>query len=532
MHSVISCRVNVINANSEPVEGATVSVGTMSGSTDQHGRWTTTVDPEAPVSIEVSHTYYVSEKAGFKGPLQHISWDNSLVRRDSAISDVTLTATLGRIDTCPTLELQESRIEAIAKVPPYDPTAALLFRPPRFSNRTKAYRYQWNDIRTVQAAHSALLPDAHAGLPKGWARFLSDAIKVDIAALGRFYWVQYPLRPGSPKWVVAIWSPNLSANTALDALDFVVFFSPHTLSYVAKYPYGLVPGTKPPDQQYMTLGKKYLVDEYFFVQQLLARRNRSVMVMPICNRGDWGPVTSGEGLLRLLREVSVFLHRQCRTSQLGVMKPTDHQDSLAGLNQRAVSTPLTSTSFGAVPKVGRVAISGFSTGIAVVKQVMSTWPVSLPRTFWGVTRKGDGPSSEQQWATSWRELWDLDGYHPQTGGWPAYLDQLAVWYNADRERILRLYHSSGRVPPDPTVNPHKIYKLLLGMGIRLDKSVTSTPDIGWARIVQGDRWTVVRMGDAYVDHGPPNETPPFDDAHHTTPRIGVSHAAGLTTVGK
>jgi hypothetical protein len=529
---VISCTVTIRNGNGEPLRGATVRVASNSGSTDRSGQWTTSVDPDIAASAEFVHPYYVPEKSAFIGPVQHSAWDNSLVQRQASPSNVSLTVTLGRLDTVPTLELPESRVEEIANAPPSDPAAALLFRPPRFSNRVRAYRFQWNDARTVHVAQPDLLPDPpYSGLPKGWARFHNEIVNADLAALGRFYWTEYPLRPSSPKWAVAIWSPNLSADTALELLDFVVFFSPHTQSYVAKYPYGLVRDTKPPDQQYMTLGRKYLVDEYFFVQQLLARRNRSVMVMPICNHGEWGPVASGEGLFRLLREVSVFLHRQCRTSNLGVMKPTDHPDSLAGLNQRTVSVPLTSSSFGSVPKVGKVVIGGFSTGIAAVKQVMTGWPVSLAQTFWGVT-PGGGGSPEQQWAAAWRELWDLDGYHPQTGGWPAYLDQAAQWYGADSRRILRLYHSSGRVPPDPAADPHKLYKTLIGSGVRLDKSVPSTPDVGWARIVQGDRWTVVRMANEYVDHGPAAEAPPFDDAHHTTPKIGFSHAAGLTAVGK
>jgi hypothetical protein len=529
---MISCAFNVINANGEPIEGATVRVGAVLGSTDQNGGWITSLDA-SPSSIEIAHLYYVPERVSFNGSLRDADWNNALVRRDNISGDTTtLTVTLGRLDTCPTVELPEPRIEAISKAPPYDPDATLIFRPPRFSNGAKAYRFQWNDIRTVHVARPALLPDPpYAELPKGWARFLSDPIEVDLAALGRFFWLQYPLRPSSPKWVVAIWSPNLSASAPLEALDFVVFFSPHTQSYVAKYPYGLVPDTKPPDQQYMTLGKKYLVDEYCFVPQLLARRNQSVMVMPICNRGEWGPFASGEGLMRLLREVSLFLHRQCRTSQLGVMKPTDDPDSLAGLNQRTIVRPLISGSFGVVPKVGRVALGGFSTGIAVVKQVLSTWPVSLAQKFWGVNSTSGGPSSQALWEATLRELWDLDGYHPHTGGWPAYLDQIASWYSADQGRRLRLYHSSGRVPPDPSVDAHKLYKLLRAE-VRLDKAIPSTPGVGAARILQGDRWTVVRMDDTYVDHGPPAESPPFDDAHHTTPRIGFSHAAGVTTIGK
>ncbi len=51
--------------------------------------------------------------------------------------------------------------------------------------------------------------------------------------------------------------------------------------------------------------------------ELAARQNPAVIVLPICAHGDWGPFASGSGILRLLREVAVFSHRECRTSSLG-----------------------------------------------------------------------------------------------------------------------------------------------------------------------------------------------------------------------
>jgi hypothetical protein len=122
----------------------------------------------------------------------------------------------------------------------------------------------------------------------------------------------------------------------VQSLDYVVFCSPTTANEeytAATYPYGLV-FKENPFQKYLELAKKYMLDEFFFAYEMVAQRNRAVSVMPIGNAGDLGPCLSGEGVLRLLREIGLFLHRQCRTSRLGVRPPTDSPIELAGPNMR------------------------------------------------------------------------------------------------------------------------------------------------------------------------------------------------------
>jgi hypothetical protein len=252
--------------------------------------------------------------------------------------------------------------------------------------------------------------------------------------------------------------------------------------------------------------------------------------MPICKHGDWGPFASGEAMLRLLREVSVFLHRQARTSSLGVRPPSDNPDELAGPNLRRFGIPLTAPDFGKVPTVGRVAVSAFSTGAVALKTLMTdrAWNTALGSAMWGVP-SGNGPDPRTVWSTAWRELWDMDGFHPDTGGWNPYLDQLKGWFSADPQRIARLYHSSGRVPPDPMTDPHAVWKLLRGGGLDVDRSVSQGGL--WARFLQNKRFTSLRMSDSYVAPGPGGEQPSFLDAHHTTPRVAFSHAASVTKLG-
>lgn len=525
----LTCTVLVRDVNGLPIANALVVVGGAQGGTNAAGRFSTALAPPPAIPlIIVTHPAYVTEHIAVAGDLRTEPWNNALARRTVAGDDVTFTVTLGRLDTCPVAELSAQQVKAVMAQKDRDPHAALLWRPAKYPD-VRAYTGHWNDQLDCYVAEQDLLPAApvDAGA-RGWAQFHHRLVKNQVDALGRFYWLRYPAPQTDQMHTVAIFSPNFARPVPLSRLDFVLFYSPNTSSYTATYPYGLVDKDNP-FQQYFDLGKKYLLDEFYFVAQLLARRNRAVTVMPIVSGTDLGPLNSGEGALRLLREVAAFLHRQCRTSSAGIRRPNDNPDELCGPNLRTLNRPVFSTDFGAVPPVGAVAVAGFSTGIDPVKQVMRTFPVSLGTTMWGVPST-DGTDALRVWNTAFRELWDLDGFHPDTGGWPAYLKQLRIWFNADAGRVVRSYHSSGRVPPDPISDPDPVWKDLRGPGLKLDRQ--QTPPGRWARILQNDRWTSVRMSDSYVDYGPGDDRPVFLDAHHTTPRIGFSHAAGITGIGK
>jgi hypothetical protein len=525
----ITCTVLVRDVNGTPITNAMVSLGGVSGGTDPDGRWSTVLaqPPTVPL-IVVTHLAYVTERVAVAGDLRTDTWDNALARRTVAGDDVTFTVTLGRLDTCPTVELTADQIKSLMEQKARDPHAALLWRPPKYPN-VQAYTGHWNDQLDCYVAEEDLLPSAPIdSSARGWAQFHHRLVKNQVDALGRFYWLTYPAPQSDQMHTVAVFSPNFSKPTPVSKLDFVLFYSPNTGSYTAAYPYGLV-NKDNPFQQFFDLGKKYLLDEFYFVAQLLARRSRAITVMPIVKGTDWGPVNSGEGVLRLLREVAAFVHRQCRTSAAGVRPPNDNPQELCGPNLRTVNRAVFSTDFGPVPPVGAVAVSGFSTGIEAVKQVMRTFPVSQGTTMWGVPSVG-GADALRVWNQAFRELWDLDGFHPETGGWPEYLRLLRTWFNFDGSRVLRSYHSSGRVPPDPTTDKDPVWKDLRGAGLTLDRQ--QTPSGRWARILQNARWTSVRMSDSYVDYGPADDRPVFLDAHHTTPRIGFSHAAGITGIGK
>ncbi|GAA1739226.1 hypothetical protein [Luedemannella helvata] len=532
----LNCTVIVLDVNGTPVPGAQVAVGAQRGATDQAGRWATTLaDPTATPLIQVNHPNYVPENQAYAGDMRTATGMNPLVSRAVAGDDVTLTVRLGRLDTVPAREFPPEEITAIlGDKGARDPHAALLWKWPG-NPQVHTYAGHWNTTRTVwRAAAVPLAATAPVDPPTGWARFVHDKVDVNIAAYGRFYWLLYPGQGSQPQHLVAVWAPHLNSPTPLPALDFVMYYSPHTAEYTKTYPYGLV-GSTTPIQQYFELGKKYLLDEFYFIFELLAWRNRSVVVMPICNHGDWGPWGSGEAVYRLLREVSLFLHRQARTSNLGI-RPADANspEELAGPNLRRFGIGLHAPDFGAIPAVGKVAVSGFSTGIAPVKTLMNSanWNTGLGSALWGVPTGAGADNPQALWAAAWRELWDMDGFHPATGGWRPYLDLLQRWFGADATRVVRSYHSTGRVPPDPLTDPHPVFTALRGGG--LDADVPSPPTSGalWARFLQNRRWTSMRMSDSYVAPGPGGEQPSFLDAHHTMARIAFAHAASVTTVGR
>ncbi|MDJ0344433.1 hypothetical protein QMK19_21045 [Streptomyces sp. H10-C2] len=520
------------------MESAMVVLDSTTAVTGPDGTITLDRDPATGRTLVVSHPFHVTERVEFRGGIRQGTWNNALVQRTAAAERTLLTVRLGRCAAAPTVLMPDQEVAKLAAAGG-DPHAAILFKPPRHPDLS-AYRYHWHDPLAVELAEPVLLPDkAPPSGTVGWRRFQSKPAQppADTAALGRFFWLLYPAAPADPQYAVAVWSPNINHGTPLDALDMVVFYTPHTGAYSARYPFGITKGASPGDQAYMSLGTKYLMQEYGFAYNLAARRRQAVAVMPICKAGDWGPFTSAEGLFRLCREVALFLHRECRSSNLGLttLGGLDRTMWLAGGSLRSPGAGVWASDFGVPPRPGRVVVSGFSTGIAPVKSVMGKWTLQgFPQRYWGCpTSPGasGGGSAEAAFGAAWQEVWDLDGFHPATGGWANYLDLLGGWYRPGGARTLRLIHSSGRVPPDPKTSDHPLFRRLRGEGVTVDRTVPATRGIGGARELHGQAWSVIELDDAYIGNDPAVGTPFLADAHHATPKVGFSHCAALSPLG-
>jgi hypothetical protein len=607
----IGLQVSVIDANGAPIKGAVV-VGDFGTATTNAGG---TVDLGMPESrnprLTVKHPYYVTEDVTFEPDYANGSWDNSLVTRQVTKTGVNLQFQLGRGGTAPTVLIEESDVPNYFKGNA-NPGAAIIASCPTFPG-TFSYRNQYNinhslgtnkngettgGIRVAAPSRVLLFPPP-LGLPGpnayGWDRFQNEPRAVNVATAGRFFWFLYPQQPdpapGSRQYAVAIWSPRMpdGQNTAVTSLDMIVLYSPTTAGKPtfeqARYPFGLVAGENPSDspyQPYMKLGNRYILDEeFFFALQLAANNNQAVLVMPICAAGDWGSFQYGEGVLRLLREVAVFLHRECRTSNLGDKVNGSNPYRFAGGSTRSPSFSIRGKDFGAVPIVGKVAVAFFSNGYTPVSNFLKgSWslpamgtpsnPPVFTSQYWG-TPNLPPTDSARVWSTAWRELWDMDGYHPE--GWqaptsptaPCYLDNLKAWFGSkDGGRIIRLCDSSGRIGSvsnvDPSTCQHPLFYLFRKEGYTVGPLRVPQPAgkgsfvFGDARELQGERWSVVAFDDRYVldadqsvlpmlspdlsvlqqraskDKKPVNDLIDFQ-AHHSTARIAFSYATSLTSVG-
>jgi hypothetical protein len=523
----MTIELTTVDANRYPIKGARIESGLGVSMTDSRGvvTYPVAVTTARPLRLKVTHPSYVTEEVVFAEDLRGGTWNNSLVTREVAGPDVKLQIQLGCLDTAPTL-LVEDRDLAAQFARQKDPVAALTFHRDPI---TVAYREQWLPTQTIRVAKSTLLPTGPVpDTATGWDRFATDSVMVNLTNAGRFFWLTYPQQPpssGLPGFAVAVWSPTLPDERPVEALDIVVLFSPTTAGkpqFRTSYPFGLIQDGGHIYQPYMLLGKRYVTDEFYYAYQLAARGNQAILVMPICAAGDWGPFRYGEGLLRLLREVAVFVHAQYRTSRLAEAHNKDKPGRLEGASTRhREDYRVLSSDFGRTPQIGKVAVSFFSNGYEPVSTLLGGavgWPLD-PRRFgselWGVAASG-GADPSKAWDTSWLELWDMDGYHPKPDDWVSgekpYLDVLKSWYgDQNRGRVIRLCHSGGRKPPDPTSFQHPLYtqfrKTTPFVAVIPPPKSRSAFNYGTAKEVQGENWSVVMLDNAYMLNADPAVVP-------------------------
>ncbi|SEQ17168.1 hypothetical protein SAMN04487983_1003233 [Streptomyces sp. yr375] len=312
----------------------------------------------------------------------------------------------------------------------------------------------------------------------GWARFSSVETPVALDRTGGFLWLEYGgvsgERPGDPRFLVAVWAPQLTARLTGRALDAVCFFSPSTATlgyprttypFRTGYPYVVTPGGVAagtiPAQPYVGLGYRYLMTQSCFIQAQHVSRRPAVLVMPIFPapaedkdkernkenaRHAWQPFNSQEGMHRLLLEVVHFLHRfgygragstgagddfsawQGSSAPVGALPP---------LPRPSWSSPVVERP----PELRNVTVAAFSGGLSGAFPLFARPKISLPRYYPPALFGADGFSDV------WREWWDVDCDldAARTGvRTPDYERALLTWFDGrsgDRDRRVRLYHS-------------------------------------------------------------------------------------------
>ena len=514
---------------------------TVFGTTDTNGTLKLNYNENNAVNshtLTVSSAYYVTEEIRFQGSISTGKWDNALLQRQDSSGSPLLTVRMGRLIPAPTGLVDETAILAMGRKPD-DPHKIFLYRTP--DRHGLAYRWQWLQAKPVELAEEVLLPrepppqDATA-----WERFNTNPADppADIETGGRFFWLLYPSALSNLQFAAAVWSPDIPDSQPLRKLDMIVFYSPHTAEYSETYPFGLSKGSS--NQHYMDLAAKYLL-ERGFIYFLVARKLKAVLIMPICNKGDWGPFSTGEGVFRLCREVALFLHRECRTSalaQLNVDRTTyDGWYYGSSLRNPSASLKPQSADFGIPPSPGRVVTSCFSTGAKPFKTIMQTWPLSkFAQQYWGCPRASGLPDPHDAFNAAWQEIWDMDGFHPDTGGWPTYLDLLKTWMKANNNRSFRLCHSYGRVPPNPKTDKNPLWTTLMNESKpNVDLTLKSSPKFGGGREIHAQRWSAVAFDDAYVANTiakPPGLPYLGPSGHDNTPVVAFSHNTKLSLIGK
>jgi hypothetical protein len=565
-----SCLVIVLDANDNAIESAVVTLDGETQVTNSDGMVQPfTVKPLPSHLLEVEMKSYVKESVTFNGALHIASWNNSLVSRMLTPYRTELIIRLGRLIAAPTERKTDAEVKAMAKV--QQNAEKVIISP----NGLSGYRNILRDL-SIWRVESDLLPSAPPPPTKvGWEKFSGVEVipAVEAGRKGRFILLlnnDDPMaQPSNQRtFAVAVWSPNIDQDTPLASMDMIVFFSPTTYGLFpgVKYPFGMGylpprpdhPGPRKAAQCYLAVASSYLLDFYCFVYMLAARGRQAVVVMPLDNNGDRGPYDTGEGLFRLCREVSLFLHRECRTSSKGYLALTSDLIHCGGTLRGLETGGIFADNFGLPPKPGRVAVSGFSNAVGgwmktirrskktvkvlqkgVLIQLMSRWGLSATyeQRFWGCPHNSLGSPSDREpedlWQEAWRELWDMDGSQP--GGWRNYLARVNLWAFPNEpttpptgERMVFMCHSLLSINDnDPRTDKNQFWA-------KMKKETPSSVENynGWpvTREVKGRRWAVAYINKIYYDIGV--GVPELgDDSHHATAKVAWNWFTALSNVG-
>jgi hypothetical protein len=243
-------------------------------------------------------------------------------------------------------------------------------------------------------------------------------------------------------------------------MEIILFYSPSTDKYLNKYPFGVSSAAvKPPShiQRYMLQGERYTQNESGFNLRPGRKTADSRHDHANVQSRQVGSVHIRRRGFRLCREVLLFLHRECRTSNLSLSSVggVDPQIIQAGGSRRSPCIGYRSSNFGKPPRPGGLVVSFLSSGSAPAKNIMSHWslPQANPKTeaidrIWGCSDQ----DADATFVKSWQEIWDMDGFHSETTGADVYLARLNIWVFRNSTRKVRLCHSSGRQPQRSSAN--------------------------------------------------------------------------------
>lgn len=371
-----------------------------------------------------------------------------------------------------------------------------------------------------------------------WERFLPSTSEIDPNQHDGgtwFEWLEYG-DPNGFRMLIAIWVIHRAGARADGKVDFHFFFCPRT-DYVDQklgmriydpielYPYGRKRIKGVIHQPYSELAYNYLStggptrseSDFGLAYQSIASGKSHILVMPLNVLGYTGPLICRQGLNRLAQEITAYV------------------------SDNTQNTPNASSGFptSSIPqRVNRIAISGYSAGVndtlklfhcdTIVDLVNAYGSVktdqqaqdfsrrlaSLSASFW--------QSSLGNFDRSWSEFYSVDGYvgSDATAAFPGEFSQ---WFAGNPERILRIYATAGRMKNPSELVTSRLASVFPGVvPNHAQRNANASFNASeWHRL--DGRATLAWFSESYMNF---NAVPhmPTQDAHHTIPRVVISHA--------
>jgi len=386
-----------------------------------------------------------------------------------------------------------------------------------------------------------------------WGRFNSASKGVDpsTATGGTWFdWLEYG-DPGTTKWLMAIWViGRAGAKPNPNTTDVVVLYSPNTAFslYAPKdvYPYkrkfilNKLTNNLVLVQPYPNLAYRYLAPggtsgkdgkDFGFAYQAMAAERSLVLIMPIQFFGFWGPVLAQDGLARMIQEVLLYVG----DNTVNATQPF----SVFGQYQR--------------PRLGRIALAGYSAGMSDVRLLLKTSTYqALASTYAALASKATGADRanysdmaqrlralpESMWASpadlftkNCREVYSIDGFFQ--GDNKSFQNEMGDWFTRTDDAMLRIYATDGRFKESEVITGTKLDDVFRGVS----PQVMGKPPLASKEFHRSDArasfawFTEAFMTFKGVDFMP-DATNPDIDAHHTIPRVVLSHAISLSRFAK
>jgi hypothetical protein len=386
-----------------------------------------------------------------------------------------------------------------------------------------------------------------------WGRFNSTKQGVnpqDSTGGTWFDWVEYGDASGL-KWLIAIWAiGRAGAKPNPNGTDVLVLYSPSTaISFYSPkdvYPYkrkfiqSKLLNKFVLLQPYTHLAYRYLSPgdtsgskgkDFALAYQAMAAGRSLVMIMPIQKFGFWGPVLAQNGLARMITEVLMYV----------------------GDNTRNAPPATSSFNQNQAPQIARIALAGYSAGMNDIRLLLKTTTYQkladayaalasqskdpdrtnyndmaqqlrgLPETLWA--------APESLFQKSCKELYSIDGFFQ--GDNKNFQNEMGDWFNKTDDAILRIYATDGRFKDTEVIAGTKLDDVFKGVKAQ----VVGKPPLLSKEFHRDDKrasfawFTESFMKFTGVDFMPDTADPTID-AHHTIPRVVLSHAIALSGFSK